>query len=212
MEKKDLEKALDILNNHGVIAFPTETVMGLGILFDDEIAYHRLSEIKRRPADKPYTLMLSSKDDITKYAFVTNEAKAIINAFVPGPVTLLLKVKDNVPNHVTLGKGIIGVRVPDMKETIELLKYVQKPLLVPSANKASEKPAMSSKECRDIFNDEIDYIVEGEALGGLASTIIDLTDKQFRIIREGPVKAEDIKKVLEEQDLWQLQLEMTMVV
>ena len=201
MEKKELETILDILNNHGVVAFPTETVMGLGILFDDEIAYHRLSEIKRRPADKPYTLMLSSKDDIAKYAYVTNEAKAIINAFVPGPVTLLLKVKDNVPNHVTLGTGIIGVRVPDMKETIELLKYVQKPLLVPSANKASEKPAMSSKECRDIFNDEIDYIVEGEALGGLASTIIDLTDKQFRIIREGPVKAEDIKKVLEEQDL-----------
>ena len=192
---KELEIAKSKLNQSQVIAFPTETVMGLGVYFDDRKAYDNLNCIKRRPEDKPYTLMLGNVRDIEKYAFVTDRDRRIINAFMPGPVTLLLKSK-NVPDYVTHNTGVIGVRVPNMPLVQELIKYCGKPLLVPSANKSGEKPALTSKEVREIFKDELGYIFEEDSLAQKPSTIIDLTSEQVKILREGPISIEDINKVL----------------
>ena len=111
----DFDYAKSVLDNSGVIAFPTETVMGLGVYFDDYVAYQSLNKIKNRPEDKPYTLMLGSKNDIDNYAFVSKEAQMIIDAFIPGSITLLLKSKENIPGYVTHNTGVIGVRVPDMR-------------------------------------------------------------------------------------------------
>ena len=193
---KQFEIAKQALDNSQVIAFPTETVMGLGVYFNDKVAYELLNKIKNRPEDKPYTLMLGDKNDIEKYAFVSERDKAIINAFVPGPVTLLLKSKDIVPSYVTHNTGIIGVRVPDMELVQELIKYCETPLLVPSANKSGEKPALTSLEVKEIFKNELGYIFEQDSLGQRHSTIIDLTSEQVKILREGPISIEDINKVL----------------
>lgn len=187
------KKALD---NSQVIAFPTETVMGLGVYFDDYKAYQLLNLVKNRPEDKPYTLMLGNKDDIQKYAYVSSRDKLIIDAFVPGPVTILLKAKDNIPGYVTHNTGIIGVRVPDFDLIRELISFVGKPLLVPSANKSGQKPALTSFEVKDIFNDELGFIFECDSLGQKPSTIIDLTTEQVKILREGPISLEDINNVL----------------
>ena len=193
---KEFETAKQALDNSQVIAFPTETVMGLGVYFNDKVAYELLNKIKNRPEDKPYTLMLGDKNDIEKYSFVSERDKAIINAFVPGPVTLLLKSKDIVPSYVTHNTGVIGVRVPDMELVQELIKYCGTPLLVPSANKSGEKPALTSNEVKEIFKDELGYIFEQDSLGQRPSTIIDLTSEQVKILREGPISIKDINKVL----------------
>lgn len=190
---KFAKKALD---NSKVIAFPSETVMGLGIYYDDQAAYELLNHIKNRPEDKPYTMMLSCKEDIEKYAFVTTRDKKIINAFVPGPVTLLLKAKDVVPRYVTHNTGIIGVRVPDMELVQGLIKYCKRPLLVPSANRSGDKPALTSKEVKEIFKNELGYIFAFDSLGQRPSTIIDLTSEQVKILREGPISINDINNVL----------------
>ena len=193
---EEYKLAKSALDNSGVIAFPTETVMGLGVYFDDKVAYERLNHVKNRPEDKPYTLMLASKEDIDKYAYVSNRDKKIIDAFVPGPVTLLLKAKDVVSGYVTHNTGIIGVRVPDMELVQGLIKYCGRPLLVPSANKSGDKPSLTSLEVKEIFKNELGYIFESDSLGQRPSTIIDLTSEQVKILREGPISIKDINEVL----------------
>ena len=196
--KPNFIKAKEILESSKVIAFPTETVMGLGVYFDDFKAYELLNSIKRRPEDKPYTLMLGNIEDIEKYAYVDNRAKKVINTFMPGEITILLRSKDCVPSYVTHGTGVIGIRVPNKEDLLELLNFVKKPLLVPSANRSGEKPAMSSDEVKEIFKDEVYIAIEGKAIGGVPSTLVDLTDKEVKIYREGNIKLEDIKKALGE--------------
>lgn len=191
-----LKEATQKLLNHGVVAFPTETVMGLGVIFDDEIAYQKLNIIKCRPEDKPYTLMLGTIEEIGNYAYLNKDIEKVIKTFLPGPLTLLLRTKDSVPSWVTHGGDIIGVRVSSNKTVLKLLSYVKKPLLVPSANKSGQKPAMTSIETKEIFKDKLDYIVDGSAEGGVPSTILDMTTDNYIIIRKGPITLEMIDKVI----------------
>ena len=194
--KTILNQALQALNNHQVIAFPTETVYGLGVFYDDEEAYHLLNKIKRRREDKPYTMMVQSVDDIFKYATIDEKYLPIINKFMPGSLTILVNAKSNVPNYVTHNTGIIGIRIPSNKEALELLKYVEKPLLVPSANRADEKPALSEEEVKKIFGDEVAVIIPGLVSSGEPSTIIDLTKDEIKLIRKGPLSFNEIEALI----------------
>ncbi len=193
MEIELIKKALE---NHGVIAFPTETVMGLGVFYDDFEGYNKLNKVKNRPEDKPYTMMLGETKNIAKYAYVDDRASKIIEAFMPGSITVLLKAKDNVPGYVTHNTGIIGIRVPSLEDIQDMLNKVGKPLLVPSANKSGEKPAFNSEEVKNIFKDELDYIVEGKCVGGVPSTLVDLTNDNIKILREGPISLDMILNAL----------------
>ena len=191
-----LQTALIALNNHKVIAFPTETVFGLGVFYDDEQAYELLNKIKNRREDKPYTLMLGDVSKISDYAYIDDKYLPIINKYMPGSLTILLKAKSNVPGYVTHHTGIIGVRVPSNHEALQLLSFVNKPLLVPSANKADQKPALSEQEVKEIFKDEIAVIVPGNISSGLPSTIIDLTGEQIKLIRKGPISLEELESLI----------------
>lgn len=200
MDKKSLnvqiQEASFSLLNHGVIAFPTETVMGLGVVYNDKEAYNRLNFIKHRPEDHPYTMMLSHPDEIEKYARIDSRSAKIIKAFMPGSITLLLPVKENVPEWVTHNTGVIGMRVPSNEEALLLLKQVKLPLLVPSANRSGEKPALTSEEVKDIFGNELDYIITGKSISSIPSTIADLTKNEIKIIRQGPITMEQINAVI----------------
>ena len=122
------ESALKALNDHKVIAFPTETVFGLGVFYDDFEAYNLLNTIKHRKEDKPYTMMLGDVNDIQKYAELDKKYLPIINKYMPGSLTILVKAKENVPNYVTHNTKIIGIRIPSNKEALNLLKFLKKPL------------------------------------------------------------------------------------
>ena len=196
MLTKEFEAAKKALESSQVIAFPTETVMGLGVLFNDFNAYNLLNRIKRRPEEKPYTMMLSNKSEISNYAYVDKRAEKVIDAFMPGEITILLKSKDNVPNYVTHGTGVIGVRVPNLPELLEFLNYVKTPLLVPSANRSGEKPALNSDKVKKIFGNELGYVFEGSAKGGIPSALVDLTGEEVKIYREGNIKLADILRAL----------------
>ena len=194
MEK--FTKALEVLNKHQVIAFPTETVFGLGVFYDDQEAYELLNKIKQRREDKPYTMMLSKVEDINKYAFVNEKYQKLINKYMPGSLTILVKSKDNVPIYVTHNTGVIGIRIPSNKEALDLLAFVKKPLLVPSANKADQKPALSEQEVKEIFHDEIAFVVPGQISSGEPSTIIDLTGDEIKLVRKGPIPLEELNRYL----------------
>ena len=193
---KDLNLAADKLLSGGVIAFPTETVMGLGVVFDNFDAYKKLNKLKGKREDKPYTLMVSNVNEISKYAYVTDKAQKIIDAFLPGPLTILLKVKDNVPSWVTHDTGVIGIRVPEFPLLNELLNLVNKPLLVPSANPSNLPPALTVEQVSIYFNDVLDYIIDNNSNEDLPSTIVDLSKSEVKILRVGKIKEEEIYKIL----------------
>ena len=111
-------------------------------------------------------------------------------------MTLLLKAKNNVPSYVTHGTGVIGIRIPNLDDLRGFLRAIGRPLLVPSANKSGEKPAMSSSEVKKIFTDELGYVFDGEANSGRPSTIIDLSGDEVKIIREGNVSLETVLNII----------------
>ena len=190
------QEALKALNNHQVIAFPTETVFGLGVFYDDQEAYELLNRVKQRREDKPYTMMLASADDISKYADVNNKYQKLINKFMPGSLTILVKSKESVPNYVTHNTGVIGIRIPSNKEALDLLDAVKKPILVPSANKADQKPALNESEVKKVFKDEIAVVVPGKISSGEPSTIVDLTGDEIKLVRKGPISLEELNRYL----------------
>lgn len=196
-KERDLASAADILLDGGIIAFPTETVFGLGVVYDDIEAFNKLVSVKNRPADKPFTMMVSDAFLINKYAEIDNKAQAVINAFFPGEVTILVKPKPGLQDQVTLNSRYIGIRVPGLEITRKLLHLVGKPLLVPSANKAEEAPCLTSGEVLEVFNREIDGVVEGETVSNVPTTIVQI-DTKIKLIRQGSVSFEAIKKVWEE--------------
>lgn len=188
--------ASEALRKGGVVAFPTETVMGLGVVYNDRRAYDRLNKVKERPEDKPYTLMVKNVEEIAKYAVIDEATQRVIDSFMPGSLTILVKVKKNsVPSYVTHNTDIIGIRVPTNIEARILLDMVSIPLLVPSANKSGSKPALNSDEVKQIFGQELDFVMSGKAKGEVPSTIVDLTKESPKVVRPGPITEEDIVKV-----------------
>ena len=182
-----------------MLSFPTETVFGLGVRYDDEKAFEKLVNVKRRPPEKPFTLMCASANDIEKYAFVDEHIKAVINKFMPGPITLLLKPKENLYPWVTLSSPTIGIRVPDFKKLQDLIKDVGVPLLVPSANKSGEPPCKNIDEVIGAFDSEIYGAVDGKVNGALPSTIVSLVDGECKLIRQGDISFDTIKNVYKEK-------------
>ena len=193
-EKELASKAAKTLKNHGIIAFPTETVMGLGVAYDDEIAFERLNKVKGRPENKPYSLMLGKKEDIKKYAHVSIDEQKVIDAFLPGPLTILLKKKE-LPQWVTLNSEYVGIRVPNLPIINNIINEFGKPILAPSANKSGKIPSLTQKEVEETFGNEIDLIIPGDASNEIASTIA-LIDNGVKIIRQGIITKEQIEEAI----------------
>ena len=136
--------------------FPTETVFGLGCISNSEIAFDHLVSVKKRPPNKPFTIMCSSISQVGDIIVITPKIAAIINKFMPGPLTIIVKTKSTVPHYLDLGSGYVGVRIPDSKFVIDMINEVGVPLLVPSCNPSDLAPATSSKEAINYFDGIID--------------------------------------------------------
>lgn len=189
---EDCTKAAEILREGGLVAFPTETVFGIGCRFDSREAFDRLVSVKRRPATKPFTMMLSDSSLISEYAYVTPRQQKLIDEFMPGEVTFIFKRKKSIPDFVTLGGDTIGIRVPAHRGLLNLLSQVGVPLLVPSANRSGEAPCADSDEVKRIFKDELDGVIEGRAEGSIPSTVVLLTGEEPVVLRQGKVSSESI--------------------
>jgi L-threonylcarbamoyladenylate synthase len=188
----------NIAKEGSIIAFPTETVFGLGVVYDNEEAFNNLVKVKERKTDKPFTLMVGYTRDIENYAVLNTKTKNLIDVFMPGEITLIIEAKPNLPKHVTLGSKYIGIRVSANYEVANLLNLIGKPLLVPSANKRDEKPALTFEEVYKVFNGDIAGILEGETTSHIPSTIVKVDDK-IELIREGSIPFNLIKEVWEEE-------------
>ena len=200
LKQNELDEAAKLLKEGKVIAFPTETVYGLGVVYDDQKAYDSLCQVKRRPPEKPFTLMLADVTDVENYADLNKQAKALVKAFMPGQFTLITKAKEGLPSWCVSNTGNVGIRIADYDLIRDLIRKTGKPLLVPSANRSGEQPATTTYDVVEIFGEELAAVVEGESISNIPSTIVFVGDKYSDVFREGAVKIEDIKRVISEEN------------
>lgn len=192
--KQDLNKINEILLNGGIVAFPTDTVFGLGCVINKQ-AIDKIYSAKGRSFDKPLPMMCNGLKMIESVAKVSEGASKIINKFVPGALTLIFNKKDNVEDFVTNGKPTIGIRVPDDKWILDLISELNQPILVTSANLSDTGSLTKWEDVYSQLNGKIDAIVTEDASGETSSTIIDVTDG-VKLLRQGPISLDDIMEVL----------------
>ena len=199
-EKKlaELEKPARVIKNGGIVVFPTETVYGIGANGLNAEAVKKIYEIKKRPLTKPINLLVNSVEMIEKVAKdITPLEYAIIKEFFPGPLTMILKKKEIVPDIVTAGGATVGIRMPANEIALELIKKAGVPLATPSAN-ISDKPSKTNiKDVMKDFPKGVDCFIDGgESRIGVASTIVQVIDGVPHILRQGTITEEQIKKLI----------------
>lgn len=196
-EQEDVDVVAELLMEGSVVAFPTDTVFGLGVIYDDEDALRQLKEAKGRPENKPIPTMVGSIEQLSQVAVVNETAQKLAKAFMPGAITLIMKKKQGIPEYVTNGLDTIGIRMPDDEFVCSLIEKCGKPLLVTSANISGEETGISDEQVLSQLNGKIDAIVLGEASGKMASTIVDVSGDTVNILRVGPIGEEAIRSVIE---------------
>lgn len=191
----EIDKLVEILKNDGVISVPTDTVYGVCACMNSKKAHDKLIEVKKRPEEKAFPVMCSNKEQISKLGIINENAKKIINAFMPGPITIILKKRKEVPDYVTNGKDTIAIRMATSKILEILIEKLESPIFLSSANQSGEDVCTNLDEIEKKCP-LLDAILEGNTSYGEASTIIDCTMEDVKIIRKGPITEADIEKVL----------------
>lgn len=196
----NLNKAAELIKAGELVAVPTETVYGLAGNGLDAEAVEKIYEVKGRPAVKPLALMVPDAEAMEKYCInVPQQAKYLAEKFWPGPLSIVLKSKDKVPEIVRAGGDTVSMRCPDHAMTLELLKLSGLPFAAPSANPSGEPSPKNAETVAKYFDGEIAGIIDGGECGlGRESTIIDMSRIPYRILRQGALSEEKIRKALAE--------------
>ena len=195
----DLEKGINILKKGGVIAFPTDTVYGLGADAFNSVAVQRIYGIKDRSESNPFPLLIADAKQLTALAEPIPElARFLARQFWPGGVTLVLSKKDTVPAYLASGPTI-AVRVPNHPTCLTLLQHLARPLIGTSANVSGQPAALTAYEVRQQLGDRIDLIIDGgECAGGKESTVLDITREPPVVLRQGIVPSHEIDRAYQE--------------
>ena len=197
-QSKDYKKIIDDLLKGEVVGFPTETVYGLAIVYNSKEAFDKIYQIKNRSITKPISAMVANKDVLKDIAIVDERASKVVDNLMPGSITVILPAKDNLLEHVTFNLNTIGVRIPTNETALKILNEINIPLLVTSANISNEPSLLKAKDVYAKFNGKIASLIDEDAINGVASTVVDLTKKPIKILREGPISKERIEEVLGE--------------
>ncbi len=198
LTNSNLEILKSEILNQNLVIFPTETVYGIGANALDKIAVEKIFKVKTRAINNPLIVHLKDKAEISKYAYIENEVEQkLIDTFMPGPFTLILKKQPNIPSSVTANLDTVGIRVPINKIAHEFLKFVEVPIAAPSANISSRPSGTKVSDIKDEFNYLVNYIIDGgESEIGLESTVVKVVDNTPLILRPGFITKEDIEKVI----------------
>ena len=187
----NIKLAADALLSGKIVAFPTETVYGLGVCSDNSAAIDNLYNVKQRSKDKRLSIMIAKPVEVTKHVKqIPLIAKKLISAFWPGPLTIILELDD---------KSTVGLRNPDNRVIRDLINAVEIPIASTSANISGMAPAIDAQQVITNFSDKIDIVLDGgPAEAGSPSTIIKICDETFEIIRHGVIEKERLNRCLNE--------------
>lgn len=196
---RQIGEAARVLANGGVVAYPTDTVYGLGADILNPAAIERVFEIKGRPADAPLPVLLSSVEQLAAVVDAPPDAaRELAGRFWPGALTLVMRTSVSLPTAL-LREGRVAVRVPDDPMCRRLIERLGRPITGTSANKTGCPAATTADEVRSQLGDVVDYILDaGRSGGGLPSTVVEVDEAGLRILREGAVPSEDVLAVWSE--------------
>lgn len=197
-KREELAEAAALLKTGGLVAVPTETVYGLAANGLDPAAVEAVYEVKGRPPVKPLSLMVPDAAAMERYCEeVPAQAKALAERFWPGPLTIVMKARDRVPEIVRAGRETLGLRCPDHPMTLELLRQVGVPFAAPSANPSGAESPKTAREVLDYFDGKIAAVVDGGPCGlGRESTVLDMSGTPYRVLRQGALRTEEIAETL----------------
>lgn len=197
INKQELTEIKKIIQEDGIIIFPTETVYGIAVSALSKKAVDKLYKAKKRPREKAINIMVNSKQEIEKYAYIKNNIeKKIIEKFMPGEITIILNKKHNFGKSFTLPDGTIGVRIPNNDIAIAILNEVEIPLLVSSANISGMTSGINPEEIKKYFSESVDVLIDGGVIeGGLPSTIVKVDNDKIKLLREGKITKNSFKKL-----------------
>ena len=194
---ENLNRAGKLIQSGEIVAFPTETVYGLGANAFNVEACKKIYIAKERPADKPLTLHVANFEMIEEIAEISTAAEKLIKNFLPGPLTIILPKKNIVPDFVTCNSKSVGVRFPKNVVAQDLIKIAGVPIAAPSANISGKNPPVTAQEVFENLNGRIEIILDGGKCDvGISSTIIDISTGELKILRQGIISAEQILETL----------------
>ena len=195
-KQSETDELAEILKRDGVISVPTDTVYGVCARMNSIKAHDNLVMVKNRPDTKLFPVMCADEEQIKSIAIVDEKAEKLIRAFMPGPVTLILKKNPEIPDYVNNGGTTIAVRMATSKALEDLIRKTKSPIFMSSANQSGE-PICTNLDEIEKSCPILDGMMEGTVLFGEGSTIIDCTLEEIQILRSGPVSIEQIKEVIE---------------
>ena len=195
--QKQVEKGISILNQGGIVAFPTDTVYGLGACATNQQAVERIYAVKERPQNVALPLLLACTSQISEVAEpVPQIAWLLAKKFLPGALTLVLHKSNSVPNIITAGDITVAVRIPAHPIPVALVEGLGAPIVGTSANLSGKPSALTADEVYSQFGDKIDLVIDGgKCPGGRESTIVDVTEETPVILREGAITGEELKQI-----------------
>jgi len=193
-----MARAAEILRRGGLVAFPTETVYGLGADATNATAVRRIFEVKQRPANDPLIVHADSEEMAREYAAVWPAgASELAERFWPGPLTLVLPKKASIPDDVTAGLPTVGIRVPAHPVALELIRTAALPIAAPSANRFMQLSPTTAAHVRNGLGDGVDLILDGGSTPvGIESTIVSLAGPHPVLLRPGMISKEELEEVL----------------
>ncbi len=196
--KEQISDGISVLKQGGLIAFPTDTVYGLGASAGIPRAVERIYKVKQRPQNLALPLLLAELSQISEVAsYVSPVAWLLIHKFLPGALTIVLPVAKSVSRIITGGGKTVAIRIPAHPLAIALIQGVGGPIVGTSANLSGRPSALTADEVRSQFGDEIDLVIDGGGCAGRESTIVDVTGEVPKVLREGAISREELKEVCE---------------
>ena len=202
-DESSLMKAAEIIKSGGLVGFPTETVYGIGADAFNEEAVKNIFIAKGRPADNPLIVHISDFDMLDNLVtYIPDSARILMDSFMPGPITLIMKKSENVNNTVTGGLDTVAVRFPAHPAARRLIELAGTPIPAPSANLSGKPSPTIAKHVADDMTGRIDAIIDGgECSEGLESTVVDCTGEHPVILRPGIITLEDIQEYIPEAEI-----------
>jgi L-threonylcarbamoyladenylate synthase len=191
-DSKGIKLAAQTVKQGGIIVYPTDTVYGLGCDPFNVEAVKRIFEAKGRE-QKPLPILVSSLNKAKELAYFSNKALKLAKNYWPGPITLILKSKDIVPETVTCGLKTVGLRIPDHPAALKLIRLSGGQIIGTSANVSGRKPCVTAETALDELGNQVDLILNGgKTLYRGSSTVLDLSGLKPRILRGGPVAVKEL--------------------
>lgn len=186
-EQRLIRRAVDILRSGGVLIYPTDTVYGMGCSAENKNAIERIYLIKHQRQDKPFSFVCSDLKHISEYAHVSNQAFKVMKHLIPGPYTFILPATrmKSLPKILVSRRKTVGIRVPDSRITLALVKELGHPILSTSVTAENGDLVNNPESIIERFNNQVELIIDGGALTSNPSSVIDLTDEEPRVVRVG---------------------------